>query len=167
MTKNVKIIPLTDRYLNQAIKLVYSIFPDEDEPISLELSASVHKNSFQEYINDYDDDIKSLKYFIAIDAHDIVIGIIGLYTTKKDYQDTYWVGWYGVDFHERGKGLGLALLDHVIKIAKKRGKKNLCLYTSTDPDEAKAQYLYERNGFKITKRVNKGDYDLLYRRKVL
>lgn len=46
MTKNVKIIPLTDRYLNQAIKLVYSIFPDEDEPISLELSASVHKNSF-------------------------------------------------------------------------------------------------------------------------
>ncbi len=163
----VTIIPLTDRYLNQAINLVYSIFPDEDEPISIELFASIHKIRLKEFVNHLDTEIKSLKYFIATDNHDRVIGIIGLYTTNEDYEDTYWVGWYAVDLNERGKGIGRALLEHVIKIAKKSGKTNLCLYTSTDPDEATAQILYEKNGFEITKRVKKEDYDLLYRRKLL
>lgn len=163
----IEIIPLTKKYLNDGITLVKSIFKDEGKSLRRELEASVDERKFSKYIKKYDRDMKSLEYFIALDKNEKVLGIIGLYSISKDFQDTYWLGWYCVDISERGKGIGKSLLDYAINVAKKRGKKYLCLFTSTDKNEAKAQKIYEKSGFFITKTVHKKGYDIIYRKKIL
>ena len=78
-----------------------------------------------------------------------------------------WIGWFCVHKKYRGRGIGVALLNYSIEVAKERGKRYLSLYTSTDKNEAEAQVLYELNGFYITKRIYKKGYEILFRRKDL
>lgn len=170
LNESIYIIPLNEKYLSQGIRLVKSTFKDESKSLKTELKASVYENKFIEYIKKYDKDIKSLEYFVAVnktDKNHRVSGIIGLYSTNDDFQDTYWLGWYCVDMRQRGKGIGKALLDYVIDLARKREREYLCLYTSTDKNEAKAQKIYEAYGFTITKIVHKKGYKILYRKKIL
>ena len=47
--------------------------------------------------------------------------------------------------------------------ARAQGKKYFCLYTSTLPNEAAAQGLYEKYGFRVTKEKNRLFYKMLYR----
>lgn len=162
-----EVVPLTKEFLEESIDLVESIFDDEGTSLRKELEASVDEKEFVKYVKRYDRNMKSLEYFIAIDKRYSVLGIIGLYSLKKDYKDTYWIGWYCVDENERGKGIGKELLEFVINMAKFREKKYLCLYTSTDNNEAKAQKIYEQYGFFITKVIHKKGYEILYRKKVL
>lgn len=65
--------------------------------------------------------------------------------------------------------MGKLLLDIAINEAKKRGKRFLKLYTSTNPLEAKAQEIYEKNGFYITdqERVKEGAFETFFRKKEL
>ncbi|MHC1682302.1 MAG: GNAT family N-acetyltransferase [Clostridiaceae bacterium] len=167
LPKDVIIVPLTKTYLEQSINLVESTFDEEDMSLSKELEASVDEKKFAKYVKRYDKNMRTLEYFIAKDNNQRVIGIIGLYSLKKDYKDTYWIGWYCVDINERGKGIGKALLEFIITMAKYREKKYLCLYTSTDKNEAKAQKIYEQYGFFITKVIHKKGYEILYRKKIL
>lgn len=167
LNKGINIIPLTKKYLNEGITLVKSTFEDEGRSLRKELEASVDEKKFSKYIKKYDREMKSIEYFIAVDKTEKVLGIIGLYSISKDFQDTYWLGWYCVDISERGKGIGKALLDYAINVAKKRRKKYLCLFTSTDKNEAKAQKIYDKNGFFITKTIHKKGYDIIYRKKIL
>lgn len=166
----IDIIPLTVKHLNQGITLVKSTFKDEGKSLKRELEASVDEKKFAKYVKKYDRNTKSLEYFIAIDKgceNQKVLGIIGLYSINDDFKDTYWLGWYCVDISERGRGIGKALLNYAIALARKRGKKYLCLYTSTDENEAKAQKIYEEYDFFITKIIKKRGYKILYRKKIL
>lgn len=166
-TEDLTLISLNNKYLNSAIKLVESVFKHEDEIIRTELEASINNKSLVSYSNHCDSDVKSLKYFIVINNKEKVLGIIGLYTLFEDFEDTDWIGWYCVNKKHRGKGIGMFLLNFVIDLSKNRGKKYLCLYTSTDKSEKKAQKIYERNGFYITKRVKEDGYEILFRKKDL
>ena len=47
-----------------------------------------------------------------------------------------------------GKGVGAAMLDHIIGVAKVRGYKRLSLETGTTPTFVPAIALYEKRGFK-------------------
>ncbi len=79
-----------------------------------------------------------------------------------------WLGWYCVRPDQRGKGLGRELIEWTIDKAKEQGFKKLKLYTSEDPEEAKAQEIYENYGFKIVgEEKGEGKYKTLYREKVI
>lgn len=166
-TDNLTLTSLTNKYLNGAVKLVESVFKHEDEIIRTELEASINNKSLVSYNNHCDSDVKSLKYFIVVNNKEKVLGIIGIYTLFEDFEDTDWIGWYCVSKKYRGKGIGIFLLNFVIDLSKDIGKKYLCLYTSTDKSEKKAQKIYEKNGFYITKRVKEDGYEILFRRKDL
>ncbi len=56
----------------------------------------------------------------------------------------------------------MLLLNFVINESKARGKKYLCLYTSTDKSERNPQKIYEKNRFYITNRVKKDGYEILF-----
>ncbi|MCG2698377.1 GNAT family N-acetyltransferase [Candidatus Parcubacteria bacterium] len=164
----IKVIPLEKKYLIKASKLADSIFPNEEIPPSKAFEISLDKEKFDNFIKSKND-VKTLEYFVAIDENDSVIGTSGLYSLNSDYKDTYWLGWYCVHQDYRGKGIGKILLDCSIKKARKRGKKFLSLYTSTNPNETAAQKVYEKNGFYITgqKKVKQGNYEIFFRRKEL
>lgn len=164
---SINIIKLTKLHLKSAIKLVNSVFSEEDEYPEIEIKASVYEKWFNCYVSKYDDEIISLKYFVVVNDKEKVIGIIGIYETKYDCKDTTWIGWFCVHKKYRRMGIGRDLLNYITEIAKLEGKRYLALYTSTDKNETKAQGLYESNGFYITKRIYKKGYQILFRRKDL
>ncbi|MGL4772771.1 MAG: GNAT family N-acetyltransferase [Clostridium sp.] len=167
ISETIEIVPLSKEYLKQASKLVRHVFDDEDEPPTIELEASIDPKKFSIYVEEYDEDLISLEYFIAVENKKKVIGTIGLYSIYCNFENALWIGWYCVDKKYRGKGIGIALLNFAIKEAKNRGMKYLCLYTSTKGREKKAQEIYEKNGFFITQRIKKKGYEKLYRKKIL
>ena len=67
----------------------------------------------------------------------------------------------------RGQGIGKQLIEFSIEAARGYGKKYLRLYTSTDPNEAAAQFLYEKYGFRVFRVERKYWGALLYRERVL
>ena len=85
---------------------------------------------------------------VYVDEGNEVIGTTGLYRYKKDANEAVWVAWFCVDPKARGRGIGQALIDHTVMLARNAGFDRIRLYTSTDPNEAAAQHLYEKNGFK-------------------
>lgn len=165
--KDMEILILTKKYLSKGIKLVESIFTDEEESVKKEMEASVDEKKFQKYVTKIDRHIRSLEYFIAVNTKGKCVGIIGMYTLIESYEDTLWIGWYCVHKKYRGRGIGKLLLDFVIDKARESGKKYICLYTSTDNNEATAQEIYEKYGFYITERIKKDGYEILYRKKTL
>lgn len=164
----IKAVPLEIKYLAQASHLANAIFPSEKILPSEMFEASLNKEKFKNFIK-LEKDIKTLEYFLALDHKENVLGTSGLYSLKTDEKDSYWLGWYCVDEKYRGRGVGKLLLDIAINEAKKRGKRFLKLYTSTNPLEAKAQEIYEKNGFYITdqERVKEGEYETFFRKKAL
>lgn len=167
MDADFKIIPLTFDFLEESYHVLKEIFEGEGKDIRKELEASIDTRKFEKYVKYYDDKMVSIIYFMAINNEDRVVGTIGLYELINDVEDSCWIGWYCVKEEERGKGIGVALLEFAIKKARVRNKKYLKLYTSTYEGEAAAQGIYEKYGFKITK-VEKTKYHyILYRTKVL
>ena len=164
---SINIIKLTKEYLKSAINLVNAVFDEEDEYPKAEIKASINEQWFNEYKSKYDNNLISTEYFIVTNEKQKVKGIIGIYELEGDYQDTMWIGWFCVHKKYRGRGIGVALLNYSIEVAKERGKRYFSLYTSTDKNEADAQVLYELNGFYITKRIYKKGYEILFRRKDL
>ncbi len=165
----VKIIPLTKEYLARASELADSIFPHEEILPSKAFEGSVDEDKFQDIVQKFYNDLVEIEYFIAADENDSVLGTSGIYSLDSDEEDSCWLGWYCVHPDYRGQGLGRLLMNYTVDEARKRGKKYLNLYTSTNPNEAEAQIVYERNGFYITdqKREKQGDYEIFYRRKNL
>lgn len=88
-----------------------------------------------------------IAFDVYVDEVDVVLGTTGLYRYKKDSDEGVWLAWFCVDPRARGRGIGQALLEHSIARARDARFDLMRLYTSTDPNEASAQRLYERNGF--------------------
>jgi len=91
--------------------------------------------------------------WVDVDGEGRVRGTIGIYATTTDETEARWVSWFCVDPDTRGLGIGKGLLDHLIGIVRARGYRYLRLYTGSDPDEARAQVLYESRGLRETRRV--------------
>jgi GNAT superfamily N-acetyltransferase len=152
MKERIKIDPLSEKTLTSACKLTLDVFHpninDKDYPpkwLKASLKPEINKELYLEF------DIMSLKYWVALDTNNRVFGIIGLYTLSYDEKEAYWLGWYCVDPKSRGKGVGKLLLNFVISKAKKDGKKWLRLYTSNEPNERRANEIYDKLGFKLIK----------------
>ena len=93
-----------------------------------------------------------IAFDVYVDGADLVIGTTGLYRYMNDANEAVWVAWFCVDPKARGRGIGQALIDHTVSRARNAGFNRIRLYTSTDPNEAAAQRLYEKNGFKEIRR---------------
>ena len=149
MVKKIEIKPLSKETLNSASKLTLSVFhskkTDEDYPPKW-FKASLNSKTNKKTYNDLD--VKDLKYYVALDDKDKVLGIIGYYTLEYDEKEAYWLGWYCVDPKSRGKGVGKLLLEFIIKKTKKDRKTWLRLYTSNEPNEKRANKIYDKLGFK-------------------
>lgn len=159
-----KPIPLSEKYLEAAVKMVNEVFPEDIDAIwnpekSLPLSLRPQSELKEDVFVDY---------WIVLNEHSEVIGVTGIYKLKEDPDDVVWLGWYCVRVDQRGKGLGRELLEWTIEKAKERGFIRMKLYTSTDPNEATAQILYEKLGFGlIGEDVGDGIHKTLYREKIL
>lgn len=163
--------PLSKENIEEAISLVKLVFPDDfnslDGPAEA-YRASLNKNEHKDFLNKYCLDL--IEYFIVKDSSlEKIIGVTGWYTRTVDDKDVIWLGWYCLDPQERGKGLGKEILKWTMDKVKEKGYKVMRLYTSTDPNEATAQSLYEGIGFKIIgEELKEGEvYKTLYRECVL
>ncbi|MCF7844188.1 GNAT family N-acetyltransferase [Candidatus Gracilibacteria bacterium] len=164
-------LPLSQENLEEASGLVRSVFPDdfnsEDSPYEA-YRASLDSNTHKDFILKHD--IDYMKYFVVKDfISENIIGVTGWYTQKSDDKDVVWLGWYCLDPKERGKGLGKEILIWTMNRVRELGYKVMKLYTSTDPNEATAQILYEKLGFKIVdEELKEGEiHKTLYRECIL
>lgn len=156
-------IPLTEKYLASTVKMVNKVFPQDADaiwnpekslPLSLRPQSELKEDAF-------------VDYWIVLDDNDEIIAVTGMYRLKDDPEDVVWLGWYCIRADQRGKGFGRKLLNWTTEKAKERGFKKMRLYTSTDPNEAVAQILYEKEGFKITgEDEGDGVHRTLYREKI-
>jgi len=163
--------PLNKENIEEAIVFVNSIFPGDAEHLdnpAKAYRASLDAETYKEYKDKYT--LKSLEYFVVReDVSKKIIGVTGFYTRTLDPKNVAWFGWYGIDPSQRGKGIGRKILEWTIKLIKDRGFNTFRLYTSTDPNEAAAQILYEKLGFKIIGETEhsvedpESDYKTLYR----
>lgn len=163
-----KIIPLSEKYLDDAILLCNKVFPDDKEtenPPELGFRASLHREQYKEYWEKYG--CTRIEYFLLLNENDDVVGTTGLY--EKADPTTAWLGWFCVDPNQRGKGAGSELLEYSIERARMFGYKYLVLYTN--PEESQeAQRLYNKFGFLFEKTgANPGNKDeqVIYLKKKL
>lgn len=143
--------PLSHETLDEAINLINRVFPYQTLIERFSLRASLFKDYWFYKIGFWLARVTQLNYWVAIEERSKqVIGTTGLYCYSKDEAEAYWLAWLCVDPACRGQGIGKKLLDFSVDKAKAAGKRFLRLYTSTDPNEAAAQILYEKYGFRIT-----------------
>ena len=164
------ITPLSREYLEETMKMVAEVFPDDvgaiynpERSFNLGLQYAEHPDLLAN-----SETQRRLGYWIVLNESDEVVGTTGLYNKKDGPPDEVWLGWYCMRKDQRGKGLGRELLEWTVERARAEGYKKFKLYTSTDPNEARAQELYEKLGFKIIGEEDNDDgAKTLYREKTL
>ncbi len=104
---------------------------------------------------------------VYVDEANRVRGTTGLYRYRRDADEAVWVSWFCVAPEARGRGVGQALIEHTVARAREAGFGRVRLYTSTDPNEAAAQQLYEKNGFRETGRKRGLFTTTIFREKTL
>ncbi len=154
--------------MKQAASLVRSVFRwmTPAERMSFVIIRDPESNLSRLLMN-----LAGLKDIIAFDVYvdDFrnVIGTTGLYRYKADAHEAVWLTWFCVLPKARGQGIGQALIDHAVAKAGDAGFSRIRLYTSTNPNEAAAQRLYKKNGFREIGR-KKGLFETtIYREKIL
>ena len=146
----VNIVELDESTLVKTEKLVSKVFPAMDIPEKLSFWAYKHReNRIVKILMKLCGVSSLLKFFAAIDENGEVRGTTGFYSYTKDDKEAIWLAWFCVDPEARGKGIGKQLIEYSIDEGRKYNKKYFRLYTSTDKNEAAAQHLYEKYGFKI------------------
>lgn len=163
----IKITELADEDIPQAKALVARVFPYQDFTERISFWAHRHRRNpvMRLILKIYGMEVS--QYWVAVDETGEICGTTGLYSEKDDISEALWLSWFCVAPEKRGLGIGKMLLEFSIKTAKDQNKKYLRLYTSDDPGEAAAQPLYEKYGFKITKKEKAKDHVLIYREKNL
>lgn len=162
------IIPCRYERADEAEALAHSVFNWDFIPIRLSfLIFKYPENLFVRWIARMAGIRDYLSTDIYVDDDDNLLGTIGLYRTRKDVHEAVWVSWFCVAPHARRMGIGQALIDHILSQARAGGYQIIRLYTSTDPTEVAAQYLYEKNGFLETGRKKTLFTTIIYREKRL
>jgi ribosomal protein S18 acetylase RimI-like enzyme len=144
----VPVVPCSGKLMDQAEVLVRSVFPSMSPIERFSFIAIRRPQTFTNRLLMCFAGVKDLVSFdVYVDENALVLGTTGLYRYKKDFDEAVWLSWFCVDPNARGRGVGQALLEHSVARARETGFSLMRLYTSTDPNEASAQRLYERNGF--------------------
>ena len=167
-TYTMPIIPCTDELMVQAESLVRSVFRWMTPLERLSFIAIRHPTSTAGHLLMRLAGVKDKVAFdVYVDELNTVLGTTGLYRYNRDADEAVWVAWFCVEPKARGRGIGQALIDHTVMLARNAGFDRIRLYTSTDPSEASAQRLYEKNGFKETRRKKGIWTTIIYREKIV
>jgi GNAT superfamily N-acetyltransferase len=164
------IVPLSQENLEETIAMINAVFPDDlhsanPPELGLRKSLSLWVNETSWHSITKGRDLARFDYWVVLDEiTQKVIGLTGLYAFK-DAVNEAWLGWFGVAEIARGKGLGKKLLEWTMNKAREEGYTVFKLYTTTDPNEAAAQKLYENLGLKVVQEVEEhgSQYKTLYR----
>lgn len=78
---------------------------------------------------------------------DEVGGLATLYSYRAQ-PDELWLAWFGLTPQMRGQGAGRDLLNWVIDMARREGRRTLRLWTTDEDEYAAALRLYTRRGFR-------------------
>ncbi len=149
---DVIIEPLTFKYLLPALKVVDAVFPRREQGRELaDFAFTASLLSLGRLITKRMG-YPTVNYWIARDTKtNQIYGTVGLYTHADD-PEAYWGGWMCVDPRHRGRSIGKKLYEFALTEAKRKGDRPYFrFYTSTDPNEARAQEMYDRSGFKVYK----------------
>jgi ribosomal protein S18 acetylase RimI-like enzyme len=136
------IVPFEETRREEVIRLVDRVFPSQG--LVERLSMRVFQTRWDWLLKRVG--IRDGRFWLAT-KDDAVIGTVGLYSTPKDAASALWLGWFCVSPEARGQKVGQALIDFAVGKASAEERQFLRLYTSTDPNEAAAQSMYERNRF--------------------
>ncbi len=148
-TNALEIVALSASLMSNASRLVDTTFSHHktkryspSDRIKKYLKSKEWKFDEKEYVD--------LKYFVLKPVGSLkVLGFVGFYRNKKDSPRKIWIDWLVVDPSSRGRGFGSLLVDFAIGYAKYRGNTFLLLYTTNHAEEAKAQTLYAKKGFRV------------------
>lgn len=145
--------PLVKEHMQSTIDMLCDVFIEEHDHnlIREHLPASLDDG----YVTDEEGHRRFVKYYIMRDGEKIV-GCIGL-SVKKEEEDSYRIGWFGVDEHYRGLGLGKKLISFVIEKARDNSKNSIKVYSSNHPNEREANEMYKRLGFAEVRREKKSE----------
>jgi ribosomal protein S18 acetylase RimI-like enzyme len=161
-----RIRPLTRKTLEEAKKLVNKVFPRQTKWESSDhwLTYSLEQSERNELKHGRHAGVQQAGYWVFARGSDVV-GIVGLYEYGQNVRKVSWLGWFCVHPDFRRKGIGSKLLKYAISKAEQSGKKYLRLYTTTDPNEANAQKLYEKHGLAVIERNagRRGKYTIFHR----
>ncbi|MCA1999659.1 MAG: GNAT family N-acetyltransferase [Hyphomicrobiales bacterium] len=138
--------PFSEARRRAAIELVDRIFPAQDP--TERLSLRVFQTRWEWLLRL--DGTRYGRFWLAV-AEERVVGMVGLYAQVADRHEANWLGWFCVAPERRGCGLGRRLMDLALAEARASGRRFLRLYTSTDPNEAAAQGLYEAYGLRVVR----------------
>lgn len=138
------IVPFDQTRRASAIRLVDQVFPSQGLIERLSLRVLQTRWDWLLKLGG----IRNGRFWLATKG-DAVVGTVGLYSRPEDEEEALWLGWFCVSPEARGQKVGQGLLDFAVRIALDEKRHFLRLYTSTDPNEAAAQSVYERNGFAL------------------
>ncbi len=162
------IVPATNDLMDQAETIVRSVFGWMSLTERLSFIVLRRPQSLISCILMHLAGIKDIVAFeVYVDQQKKVLGTTGLYRYKKDAHEAVWLAWFSVHPDARRQGIGQALIEHTEMLARRTGVSRIRLYTSTDPSEAAAQKLYEKNGFREIGRRKRRFETLLFREKVI
>lgn len=160
------IVPCTDELMDQAESLVMSVFRSMTPFERFSFVVIRRPRSFAgRMLMSLAGIEEKVAFDVFVDEANLVRGSTGLYRYRSDPEEAVWVAWFCVDPNARGRGIGQALIEHTVARARDAGYGLMRLYTSTDPNEAAAQHLYEKNGFVETRRKRGLFVTTIYREK--
>lgn len=112
-----KLIKITEKNIEYAIRIQNELFPDEDGRTNFEESLEA----------DFDYD-----YYLLYDK--TCAGIIGLYNFGED-KDSAWLGWFAIKKEFRRKGYGSEALKAFEEMAIEKGYRFARLYTGAENND--------------------------------
>lgn len=145
---------LTHHHKDQVIELIQKNFStnsdlEHKKLIRNEIRGSLGDPRYQKLMKKWYQD-GWVNFFVVKDYQkDKVLGVIGLYADKKDFNDALWITSLAVSEEARGMGLGKRLMKFAEDFSRSKGKKYVRLHTSNEDYMKAAQVLYESQGYKI------------------
>jgi len=160
-----RIEPLKIETLSKAKKLRDTVFGDTKEEEKFTLDAAVNKESFKGVYED--NAVNYMKYWVAKNRDDIVIGLIGIYTEPEDDEKSCSLGWFCIDEAYRGLGYGKELLEYAEMEAALLGMEYMHLYIEDTEKFKSTMELYKSKGFiEYVPIRNQAKYDIYLSKKL-
>ncbi|MBI5380263.1 MAG: GNAT family N-acetyltransferase [Opitutae bacterium] len=138
-----KLQPLQAETLFAAQQVAAELFPWEHEH-QLALPAALDPVGHAEFLEERG--LVTVRAWTTHLAGGPVSGLATLYGYREQPEEL-WLAWFGLLPAVRGRGVGAQLLDWLIGYAQAQGKRTMRLWTTDEPEYAKAMALYTRRGF--------------------